>query len=145
MATKVIGLDLGHRAIKAAVLKGTYRGYEVVDFRAHPLPLEELAEAEPEDEDTGEFSSVDGEEAAGEATADPEELQEVGTTLRELQLREAEALLETLDTDDASLVVAIPSTPTNTTRSSCATTALTTTVGATSTPPTPPARWEEDP
>jgi len=110
MATKVIGLDLGHRAIKAAVLKGTYRGYEVVDFRAHPLPLEELAEAEPEDEDTGEFSSVDGEEAAGEATADPEELQEVGTTLRELQLREAEALLETLDTDDASLVVAIPST-----------------------------------
>lgn len=28
----VIGLDLGHRCVKAAVLKGSFRGYEVEDF-----------------------------------------------------------------------------------------------------------------
>ena len=32
MASKVIGLDLGHSAIKVAILKGAYRGYEAVDF-----------------------------------------------------------------------------------------------------------------
>lgn len=109
MATKVIGLDIGHRAIKAAVLKGTYRGYEVVDFRTHPLPLEELTEAEIEDEDTGSFDTAGGSEAAAEgAERSVEKEPKAVLTLRDLQLREAAALLDGLDTEDATLVVAMP-------------------------------------
>ena len=32
MASYVIGLDLGNSAVKAAVLKGSLRGFEVEDF-----------------------------------------------------------------------------------------------------------------
>ncbi len=111
MATKVIGLDIGRFEIKAAVLKGTYRGYEVVDFVSRALPLHELTGQELEDA-TGttsiEVSDVEAardkaEEQAEEAEAEPE------LTLRDLQLREAQTLLDEMDTVDAVVVAAIPS------------------------------------
>lgn len=108
MATKVIGLDLGHRAVKAAVLNGSYRGYDVVDFRTHPLPLEELEAGEPEDEDTGSFDTAEGGSVDGEEVEAVEVQPDEGPTLRDLQLREAAALLDSLDTTDATLVVALP-------------------------------------
>ena len=110
MANKVIGLDLGRWEIKAAVLKGTYRGYEVVDFVSRRLPLEEL-EGEELEEATGTMSVSTSEMAAKEAASvdEEEEEEQPRLTLRELQLRELGALLESMDTEDAILVAAIPS------------------------------------
>ena len=42
MATKVIGLDFGHTSVKVAILKGTYRGFDAVDFLKRELPLDEI-------------------------------------------------------------------------------------------------------
>jgi Tfp pilus assembly PilM family ATPase len=117
MASKVIGLDIGRYEIKATVLKGTYRGFEVVDFVSRPLPLHELSGQELEDA-TGttsiEVSDVEAaRESMEEQTADGAEPDEGAdqpeTTLRDLQLREAQALLDDLDTDDVTVVAAIPS------------------------------------
>ncbi len=104
MASKVIGLDLGHSAIKATMLNGTYRGYEVVDFRSRALPLEELIEAELEDEveEDDASTTLDGEPAEAEE-AEPEPRM----TLLDLQLREARKLLAGIDTDDATVVVPV--------------------------------------
>ena len=104
MASKVIGLDLGHSAIKAAILKGTYRGYEVVDFRTRPLPLEELedSELEAEAEEDDASTTLDGEPVEAD-DAEPEPRM----TLMDLQLREARKLLAGIDTDDATVVVPI--------------------------------------
>ena len=113
MASKVIGLDLGGSAIKAAVLKGTYRGYEAVEFVTRPLPLEELAAAVEADATASVSASMevppeadeDGDED-GPTTLDDEV--EVGPSLRELQLRVTEELLESLDISDATVVVGVP-------------------------------------
>ncbi len=109
MASKVIGLDLGRYEIKAAVLKGTYRGYEAVDFVSRRLPLHEL-EGEELEEATGTstLSVSDVPEDADVADDDGDE-RAPGVTLRDLQFREAQALLGELDTDDATMVAAIPS------------------------------------
>ncbi len=56
----VIGLDLGRRCVKAAVLKGTFRGYEVEDF----LSLE------PESSDDGSPPSDEALYAAAKAILD---------------------------------------------------------------------------
>jgi len=115
MAGKVIGLDLGRWEIKAAVLKGTYRGYEVVDFVSRRLPLEELEGEELEDA-TGATTEVTVDEVleepqVDEADDDAEPAEPL--TLRDLQLREARALLESLDTEDAIVVAAIPAAQTS--------------------------------
>jgi Tfp pilus assembly PilM family ATPase len=119
MASKVIGLDIGRYEIKAAVLKGTYRGFEVVDFVSRPVPLHELSGQELEDatgttsievsdveaaRESMEEPTADGADPESDDVSDPPEL-----SLRDLQLREAQALLDDLDTDDATLIAAIPS------------------------------------
>jgi len=109
MANKVIGLDIGRFEIKAVMLKGTYRGYEAVDFVSRPLPLHELSG--PELEDATGTASIDGPvvEPAREPADEPADEVEEELTLRELQLREAQALLDGMDTEDAIVVAAIPS------------------------------------
>ena len=106
MATKVIGLDLGHTSVKAAILKGTYRGFDAVDFLSRELPLDEIHEPDPQ---TATQSSTDFDATMTIEPVPVEEVQEERVTLRDLQLREAEALLAAVDTDDASVVVAVPS------------------------------------
>ena len=110
MATKVIGLDIGRYEIKAVVLKGTYRGYEVVDFVSRALPLHELKGQELEDATGTTSIEVSDVEAAREkAEEQAEAAEEEELTLRDLQLREAQALLDEMDTVDAVVVAAIPS------------------------------------
>jgi Tfp pilus assembly PilM family ATPase len=106
MATKVIGLDFGHTSVKAAILKGTYRGFDAVDFLKRELPLDEIHEPEPATatQSVAEFDAT--------MTIEPvpvEEEADVRVTLRDLQLREAAALLDAIDTDDATVVAAVPS------------------------------------
>jgi len=112
MAGKVIGLDLGRWEIKVAVLKGTYRGYEVVDFVSRRLPLEEL-EGEELEEATGATTVASVEQVSEALTGDSDEEPDEPLTLRDLQLREARALLDGLDTEDAILVAAIPAAQTS--------------------------------
>jgi Tfp pilus assembly PilM family ATPase len=106
MATKVIGLDFGHTSVKAAILKGTYRGFDAVDFLRRELPLDELHEPEPA------TATQSATEFDATMTIEPLPVEEVideRVTLRDLQLREAAALLDAVDTDDATVVVAVPS------------------------------------
>ena len=60
MPTYVIGLDLGADAVKAAVLKGSFRGWEVEDFLALDVardPVEVPEEVEEADGATEDSSS----------------------------------------------------------------------------------------
>ncbi len=107
MATKVIGLDFGHTSVKAAILKGTYRGFDAVGFLKRELPLQDLHEPEPKSavQSATDFDAT----MTLEPTPTEEEPAAERVTLRDLQLREAAALLDNVDTDDATVVVAVPS------------------------------------
>ncbi len=110
MPSKVIGIDLGHAAIKVAVLKGSYRGFEAVDFISRRLPLDEI---EPRDPDPARDGEEGGRPTADDDADEPRPTAEEGdgsrrVGLRDLQLRVAAELLRDLDTTDATVVAAIP-------------------------------------
>lgn len=107
MATKVIGLDIGHTSVKAAILKGTYRGFDAVGYLKRDLPMEDLHEPDPKSalQSTTDFDAT----MTLEPVPTEEEPAEERITLRDLQLREAAALLDGVDTDDATVVIAVPS------------------------------------
>lgn len=102
MPSYVIGLDLGADAVKAAVLKGSFRGWEVEDFLALDVvrdPEEESPSVEPEPEDDGD--TEDGESSGGvPVAAEVEPDQAVARALG--------TLLETIDRPQAAIVVGLP-------------------------------------
>ncbi len=102
MPTYVIGLDLGADAVKAAVLKGSFRGWEVEDFLALDVVRDEADAApevgpDPSAEDDGE--TADSSSSLEVEAADPPDLA-VAAAVR--------TLLETIDRPQAQIVVGLP-------------------------------------
>jgi len=109
MPSYVIGLDLGQRSVKAAVLKGAFRGYQVEDF----LSLEVEVPA-PEDDDSPDLSpqaiapiseteeGPDSEAEEGESSPEP-------SGPPPAVLLAAQRILETIDLPQAVVVVSVPS------------------------------------
>ncbi len=100
MPTYVIGLDLGADAVKAAVLKGSFRGWEVEDFLALDVVREEGEEIPDEPNpsaDDGE--TVDSSSSIEVAAADPPDM---------AMARAVTTLLETIDRPQAQVVVGLP-------------------------------------
>lgn len=97
MPTYVIGLDLGADAVKAAVLKGSFRGWEVEDFLALDVARDPVEVPE-------EVEEADG------ATEDSSSSIEVATAmLPDYALAAAiRTLLETIDRPQAQVVVGLP-------------------------------------
>lgn len=97
MPAYVIGLDIGHSSVKAAVLKGSYRGWEVEDFLTLALEEEGLP---------------DGPSPAGEAS-DEEGVAslpaESAASLRRAALvRALDAIVKAVGHESAVVVAAVP-------------------------------------
>ena len=107
MPSYVIGLDLGQRSVKAAILKGAFRGYEVVDFLS--LEVEAIEPEEQSIPEDGPGSIAPSEQPdVGLDTGDPvQELKSSGTP-RPVLLA-AQRILETIDLPQAVIVASVPS------------------------------------
>ena len=105
MPSYVIGLDLGQRSVKAAVLKGAFRGYQVEDF----LSLEVEA-APPASDDLSTLGpqsiapSGDTESEGASENTDPS-----GAPVPTPVLLAAQRILETINLPQAVVVASIPS------------------------------------
>lgn len=105
MPSYVIGLDLGQRSVKAAVLKGAFRGYQVEDF----LSLE--VEAGPPDSDDlntrGPQSIAPSGDTESEGAA--ENTDPSGAPVPTPVLLAAQRILETINLPQAVVVASVPS------------------------------------
>lgn len=115
MPSYVIGLDLGQRSVKAAVLKGALRGYEVEDFLTleveHELPATESSlsiapNAENNEESVSSPHETDGEDDVGLDSLAPGK--EPKHVIPQAVLTAAQRLLESIALPQATVVVAVP-------------------------------------
>ncbi len=106
MPSYVIGLDLGSSTVKAAVLKGSFRGYEVEDFLSLEAEEEEL---DPAVEPGGPAQLSPRDEADPEGDdADDDELQEPEERPESPQVAAARKVLTAIGRPQAVVVVAVP-------------------------------------
>ena len=115
MPSYVIGLDLGQRSVKAAVLKGALRGYEVEDFLTlevdpEPPATESSLSVVPNEEDSSEGASPrsdveDKDEIGLESLAPGKEPKHV---IPPAVLTAAQRLLESIALPQATVVAAVP-------------------------------------
>ena len=124
MPSYVIGLDVGTGSVKAAVLKGTLRGYEIEDFLsldiAEPEVLAEdrlpMPSISPAGEGLGEPSEPEDPDATGEDEDDeedapPPEDPTVTAAVRAVRRAKSDAvrtMLETIGQPQAVVVAAVP-------------------------------------
>jgi len=110
MPGTVIGLDIGARSIKAAVLKGTFRGYEVEDFLslAVAIPTAEVPAISPAAQVAADSSGGD---EAGETLPEPVHAGAPSWQLTVTERARSEAIesvLRTAGHDAATIVAAVP-------------------------------------
>jgi Tfp pilus assembly PilM family ATPase len=135
MPSYVIGLDVGSGSVKAAVLKGTLRGYEIEDFLSldiaeavvsaedtQPMPVmspagEGHADEEGDDEDVDSPVGEDAEDGDADADAEDEEAlpavpdPSVTAAVRAVRRARSDAVRTILDTIGQPTAVVVASVP----------------------------------
>jgi len=105
MPSYVIGLDLGQRSVKAAVLKGAFRGYQVEDF----LSLEVEAPSPTSDSLGALGPQAIAPSGDTETDPNPEDTDPAASIVPTPVLIAAQRVLETINLPQAVVVASVPS------------------------------------